>query len=159
MVFCCNRSSSDSKSVCSLTSLHETVASLCREEKTRTKIESYCSVSSSFTKKILLKFVKCASVFVFHWPGVLLLIHNAQWLMLHFANSENKTGSEPVSVWSCVKSMLGKEKPIFPIVRSLVWGTMRSETILRLPLFFKVILLFVVQGKRLDCRFNEFKND
>ena len=77
-VFCCNWSSLDSKSVCSLTSQHETVASLCREEKTRTKIKCYCSVSSSFTLKISLKFVKCASVFVFHWPGVLLLIHNAQ---------------------------------------------------------------------------------
>ena len=32
-VFCCNWSSLDSKSVCSLTSLHETVASLCREKK------------------------------------------------------------------------------------------------------------------------------
>ena len=31
--FCFNRSSLDSKSVCSLTSLHETVASLRREEK------------------------------------------------------------------------------------------------------------------------------
>ena len=52
-----------------------------------------------------------------------------------------------------------KKKTIFPIVRSLVWGTMRSGTILRLPLFLKVILLFLVQGKRLDCRLNEFRND
>ena len=69
-----------------------------QRKKIRTKIESYCSVSSSLTKKILSKFVKWASVFVFHWPGVLLLIHSAQLLMLHFANSENKTGSEPVSI-------------------------------------------------------------
>ena len=80
--------------------------------------------------------------------GVLLLMRNAQWIMLYFANIVNKTESEPKG-----KRNNFPHCKVSSLRYNAVWDNFKTAFVCQ----GRSVVL--VQGRRLDYRLNKFKID